>query len=189
MPPRSPNAAPPFGGTKGFETLSSEATLAESYHFAKDEVWFQDAWNRTVTQRAPAVVARGTALPEVKALDEGHPFVVAGKNPNGAVAVGTLPRLQPGKKFVTPPVEIALGEPLTTGAPLAVFGAPRIVRVPYEGKARRVGVAVRDLASGTEARAEVVAADGFLRLDVDELKKAVVRGESPVPAIALTLLV
>lgn len=178
--------APPFGGTKGFETVASDETLAESYHFAKEESWYRDVWERTVTQCAPAVVARGLALPKVRPLGEGRPFVVAGRHPGGATAVGTLARIRAGRKFETPPVEIALAAPVAAGAPLAIFGEPRTVLVPFGGKAGRVAVAVRDLASGKTARAEAVAVEGNLRLDVAALKAAVAEGGRGVPAIALT---
>lgn len=101
--------------------------------------------------------------------------------------MGTLPRLREGRRFATPPVEIALAEPIRAGAPLGVFGEPRTVLVPYRGRAGRVGVSVQDLAHGRTVRAEVNAADGVLRLDVAALKAAVAEGGKPVPAIALTL--
>lgn len=178
--------APPFGGTKGFETVASDAVLAESHRYAENEAWYRDVWNRTVTQRASAVVARGLALPKVSPLGEGRPFVVAGRHPGGALAVGTLPRIREGRGFTTPPVEIALGEPIPSGAPLAVFGEPKAVLVPHKGKAGRVGVSVQDLASGWTARAEARAADGVLRLDVAALKATVAEGGRSVPAVALT---
>lgn len=183
--------APPFGGEKGFATVCSDETLSESYHFANEEVWLQDAWNRTATQRAPAVVARGLALPEVKPLGEGRPFVVAGRHPAGMLAVGTLPRLKSAQApavFATPPVEIALRETPAAGVPLAVFGEPRRVLVPAGGRKGRVGVSVRDLASGRTVRAEVPVAEGALVLDIAELKAAVAEGARPVPALALTIL-
>ncbi len=179
--------APPFGGTKGFETVASDETLAESHRYAENETWYRDVWNREVTQRAPAVVARGLALPKVTPLGEGHPFVVAGRHPGGATAIGTLPRLREGRNFTTPPVEIALGEPISFGAPLAIFGEPKTVLVPCRGKAGRVGVSVQDLTSGRTVRTEVNAADGVLRLDVAALKAAVAQGGKPVSAVALTL--
>ncbi len=178
--------APPFGGTKGFETVASDETLAESHRYAENESWFGEVWNREVTQRAPAVVARGLALPKVTPLGEGRPFVVAGRHPGGATAVGTLPRIREGRGFTTPPVEIALGEPISSGAPLAVFGELKAVLVPYRGKAGRVGVSVQDLASGRAVRTEANAADGILRLDVAALKAVVAQGGKPVPAVALT---
>ena len=179
--------APPFGGTKGFETVASDETLAEDYRFAVNETWYRSVWNRAVTQRAPSVVARGLALPKVSPLGEGRPFVVAGRHPGGETAVGTLPRLREGRRFATPPVEIALGEPIPAGAPLAVFGEPRTVLVPYRGRAGRVSISVQDLAYGRTVRVEANAADGVLRLDVAALKAAVAEGGKPVPAIALTL--
>ena len=178
--------APPFGGTKGFGTVASDETLAEDHRFAENETWCRLVWTRTVTQRAPSVVARGLALPKVRPLGEGLPFVVAGRHPGGATAVGTLPRLREGRGFTTPSVEIALAEPISVGAPLAVFGEPRTVLVPYRGKAGRVGVSVQDLADGKTVRTEANAADGVLRLDVAALKAAVAEGGKPVSAIALT---
>lgn len=118
--------APAYGGTAEAKTVVSEETLEDSYSFRADEGWYGPAKGKRVTQTAPAVIARGMPVPEVKPLGKERPFVVAGRHPNGAVSVAALPRVIEGK-FVSPSVDVILPVEVTGGTPFKSFGTVRHV--------------------------------------------------------------
>ena len=139
--------APAFTAASGLVTRASEATLTDRWHFAPGCTWWTPVFGRTIEQRAPAIVARGLPLPAVTPQAGDVPFVLASRNPNGALTVGALPRLSVEKGFHTPPAAVALDATLAPGVPLAVFGTFASVTVGVSPSA--VGrVLVRDLAGG-----------------------------------------
>lgn len=81
--------APPFVGG---ETFLSEEILTDYFDFKEGSIWVPFLIGRRIHQSAPAVIARNTPLPEVKAKGE-KPFVVASLNPTGAYSVAALERL------------------------------------------------------------------------------------------------
>ena len=81
--------APPFVGG---ETCQSEEILTDYFDFTEGSTWATFLVGRRIHQSAPAVIARNTPLPEVKAKGE-KPFVVASLNPTGAYSVAALERL------------------------------------------------------------------------------------------------
>ncbi len=72
--------------------LESSEQLTDNWIFGKDESW-RVAAGQQQSATAPAAVTRGLPLPQVTlASGSIKPFVVASRNPNGAVAVATLGR-------------------------------------------------------------------------------------------------
>lgn len=83
--------APAFAvGAMPVETSSEQFT--DNWQFGKDESWdVAEGQQRSVS--APAAVTRGLPLPTVMAASGSvKPFVVASRNPNGAVSVATMGR-------------------------------------------------------------------------------------------------
>lgn len=116
------NYAPAFSA-KDAAYLASELTLTDSYYFDRDVAdWFSSA-NRTLTETAPAIMARGCELPEVVTRN-GYvtPFVAASVNPiTGAASIGCF------RRTVDPNVTIAGMADVTfrvgsDTAPIGVFG-------------------------------------------------------------------
>lgn len=172
--------APPFGGTEGLATRTSDDVLFESYRFGAHEGWYQPAWGHVLRQGAPAVVARGTGLPVVKPCALERPYVLVGRNPNGAVGVGVLSRLRADGAQATPPVEVTLSEPLAPGAPLAVFGPVAAVHIPLKGRVTQVSAA--DLADGEPHPVPTTCSDGFLHLEAKALQTACAVHPFGIPA-------
>lgn len=155
-------SSPAFGGDAPVRTLVSKDRLVDECRYA-DTVWYSPARGRVMSQRAPAVIARGLPLPEVRVMSGERPFVVASRNPNGATAVCVVPRVAQGKEKQLP--DIALDYSAGSGAPLAVFGFVRSMSVKDE---RRVGtVLAADLADGEwhDITASVSRANGRMVLD------------------------
>lgn len=84
--------APPFGVFESDYTYSDNF-LCDYLFFDTEICGWAPCKGRTVIERAPAIMARGCPLPEVKKHMDEPPFVLASKNPRtGAYSVAALPR-------------------------------------------------------------------------------------------------
>lgn len=111
--------APPWRLGPPDATIGSRR-LTDHWTFRPGETWVREVQDITVAQSAPAVVARGVALPVVEASGE-PPYVVASRHPNSLIALALLPRIGPDRALVIPPAAVTwdLAEiPLH----LAIFG-------------------------------------------------------------------
>jgi len=127
--------APAYGIGETSVTLD-ENILADSWLFKPGETWAGWVIGHEILQRAPARVARGMPLPEVR-IDGQAPYVVAGRHPNGATSVATLPRTHAGLGIRTPLADVSI----EIGAgPVGVFGRYRslTLTLPEDLGERRV---------------------------------------------------
>ncbi len=134
--------APAFaaGGTR----VSLDAKrLDDSWVFAKGETWADWVIGQRIIQGAPARVSRGMKLVEVSGSDA--PFAISSRNPNGAVSVATLPRLDSNRGFFFPLADVALDLD-TTGDPLGVFGRYRTLTLRLPQKGAQLRIVAQDLA-------------------------------------------
>jgi hypothetical protein len=122
--------------------------LGDTWPFREGDSWAPDSIGRSITQTAPAVVARGLPLPEVEAAGE-VPYVAAARHPGGATAVGTFPRVLGERRLTLPLASVTLELAPETDV-VGVFG--RYERLVLRlGEGRRVArVRAQDLA-GDEA--------------------------------------
>ena len=77
--------APAFAGGS---FVKSESVKEDKFFFENGSSWFSPVIGKEITQGAPSVMARNMPLPVVRG--ENPPYVVASKNPNGAVAVAAV---------------------------------------------------------------------------------------------------
>ncbi len=95
-------------------TKVSEKVLTDNWRFGENE--------DIVTQGAPQVVARGIALPNVTpAAGCLEPYIVASKNPNGAVTIASLGRVTTEKGYQKASADVTLNIGKNTGK-IGVFG-------------------------------------------------------------------
>ncbi len=106
------SVAPAFSG--GRLTLSGELKT-ETFFFRPDDTWFSPAWNKSVSQSAPKIMARNAPLPKVEGKDS--PYILLSKNPNGVYSVGAISSHP--KKETPPKVFFEADDPPYIG----VFGA------------------------------------------------------------------
>ena len=123
--------APAFGAGV-METHVDAKMLVDSYKFPAGEFWTStEDWattyaspyacmNKVVAQGAPARVTRGLPLPEVTCAGE-PPYVLASRNPNGSVSIGTLGRLSPERGCYFPEADVSLNIGRITGN-IGIFG-------------------------------------------------------------------
>lgn len=143
--------APAFGAGV-METNLDPNTLMDSYKFPRGEFWTSaEDWTATcntagkiVSQEAPARVTRGLPLPEVKCKGE-PPFVLASRNPNGAITVGALGRVSAGKGYYCPEADVTLQVGRLTGK-IGIFGYFRSLTLVFDTPPGNVRLYGQDLA-------------------------------------------
>ena len=106
--------APPF--EKG--TVQTSKKILSARH-TYGETWVPNASNKTVTQGAPAILARNTSLPTVLG-GEDHRYITASQNPSGAYSIASVPRPMADGTALPPPVVECYPDPQTTL--VGVFG-------------------------------------------------------------------
>ena len=119
--------APAFGAGISDTHLDSRI-LFDSYKFPSGEFWTSaEDWdasyksvNKVVKQGAPARVSRGLPLPEVTCKEE-PPYVLASRNPNGAITIGTLGRISHDKGYYFPEADVSIRIGRLTGK-IGIFG-------------------------------------------------------------------
>lgn len=139
--------AAPFSPGMGTVAIDDEI-LTDSWRFAKGQSWESDLIGAEVRQGAPARMARGMALPEVKAKGE-RPFVFATRFPNGAVAVAAQERTRVGEAWYMPECEVTLRVADAPG-PYGVFGNFKSLTMVFDAPLHGKHVLAQDLA-GDEA--------------------------------------
>jgi len=139
--------APPFSRVAA-KVATSEQTLADEWDFRAKETWYQDVIGKKVIQRAPTVIARGIELPEVVDAGDGLPFVVAARNPNGAISVASLQRTLPGRVTRTPKAMLRL-QAGPVGKPIAIFGPFHSVTIHFDEPVEKRRILAQDLAGET----------------------------------------
>jgi len=111
--------ASPFGVGKTTVYIDKK-NLYDSWNFKEGETWHIESIGKTIKQKAPARVSRGIKLPIVDIIGE-PPYIVACKNPNGAISIATLARTSPEKGYFHPKAEISLDID-SISDPIGIFG-------------------------------------------------------------------
>lgn len=164
--------APAFAAADGSRTCISQETVTDDWFFEAGTVWWKKIYGKHPVQSAPARIARSLPLPGVTVAGDERPLVCVSRHPNGALAIGALPRIKWPRGRFEVPADIRLD--VVPGRHLAVFGSVASVRVRDNGAVR---VVARDLAQTGDAageditRAVVRTGDGHLVLPGDVLNR------------------
>ena len=118
--------------------------LVDSWTFKSGETWLAEALGKTIRQGAPARVSRGLPLPEVRCEGE-PPFVIAGRFPNGSVAVAVQGRTTNGQNWTFPPADVTVAVGTARG-PIGVFGRYRSLTLRFDEPLGKILVLAQDLA-------------------------------------------
>ena len=138
--------------------------MTDGWFLADGSVWWKQLSGRHPVQSAPARIARNLPLPEVAVTGGERPLVCVSRHPNGAIAVGALPRLKWPRGRFEVAADISLD--IAPGRHFAVFGTVGTVRVRDNG-ARRILACDLAQPAGTpleDITAAVVRTDGGLIL-------------------------
>ena len=79
-----------------YDTKLSDAYLTDSWTFV-EKAW--DGTSGTLTQKAPAAIARGIDLPTATSKSGDVPYLTASRNPNGAISIAAFCRTYPTKGY------------------------------------------------------------------------------------------
>ena len=123
--------AAPFGVDGDFQ--KDEERLEDNWVFMPDESWMRREPGETVTGSAPARVSRRMPLPVVKGDGKQHPYVLASRYPNGAVAVAAIGRTL-RRKYIEKEVSIEVDAQSWT-APIGIFGYMKSLTVNFPSAA------------------------------------------------------
>ena len=147
--------AEPYGAGQGYVTLD-DAILTDDWLFQRGQTWDSDVLGKDVRQGAPARVSRNLPLPTVTADGGDPPFVVAGRFPNGAVAVCTLERTLKGRAWFMPPADVSVDAGDAQG-PFGLFGHYRSLTIHLDRPLTHVRILAQDLAgdSATDVTRQV----------------------------------
>jgi hypothetical protein len=169
----------------------SHHRLRDTWSFREGDSWAPDSAGREIAQTAPAIVARGLPLPEVKATGE-VPYVAASRHPNGAVAVGTFPRVR-GERHQDRPLAAVTVELGPKTARVGVFGRYRSLALKLTRGRSPARVWAQDLAGDqtVDVSDRVRRVDGTLVLAgslIEEIGlSARTPGDLSEPALVLAL--
>ena len=133
--------------------MTSSEQLTDNWRFQKDESWDIPA-GQQLSVAAPAAVTRGLSLPTVTlASGSVKPFVVASRNPNGAVAVATLGRtLCPSatdRRWITGEVADVTLQVGHYSGPIGIFGRYHSLTLIFDKSVAEHRVLAQDLAGDT----------------------------------------
>jgi len=160
------------------ETYIDSVKLKDSWNIenmsSEIESWWFESWTgfkkigNVISESAPARISRGIPLPLVKPDENGDvPYVVAAKNPNGAISVATLGRTV-NRKYWTPMCDVTIlsGKATTFG----IFGTYRNIIINTDLNLSKVlikaqdlaGVQVKDITSGVKISKNKLTIPGYL---------------------------
>ena len=138
--------APAFG-SKCNETHISNDIAYETKFI--ESIWVEQMNAKEVRQGSPIAISRGISLPKITVSDsqDQKPYVVAARNPNGAVSVATLRRIS-GNFFETPRCNIEL-DVGSDNCPIGVFGHYGQLTLTFDHTIERKCIYAQDLAGDT----------------------------------------
>jgi hypothetical protein len=140
--------APPYSANIGPVNVDT-TILSDSWKFSQGDSWDQGPNGKIDSQSAPARVSRGLPLPIVNA--EGDvPWVLASRNPNGALTVAALGRITPEKGYYIPKADIQVQAGAFPPA-IGIFGSYKSLTLIFDQPIDGKKIFAQDLA-GEEAQ-------------------------------------
>jgi len=124
--------APAFSIALGNSTISKELN-SDRWKFTRDQTWNDDYCKREyIEQSAPRVIARNVNLPEIKSgySAEEYPYVMASRNPNGALSIATLGRVAVGRGYYDCPADICWNAGDLSGE-IGIFGVYNSLEISF----------------------------------------------------------
>lgn len=121
--------APPYSIFGGVYRKSDEY-LTDDFYFERDPANWVHVKGQTLTESAPAIMARDCELPIVKSSAI-KPFVCASRNPSGAYSIASIKRtIDPNSGVVAlADVTFSVGK---TSEPVGIFGLFRSLTLVYQ---------------------------------------------------------
>ena len=135
--------APPFS-VYDSDYKKSETRLTDSYFFDRKPQWWISVRGQRFEETAPAIMARGCELPEVKPIGEVAPYVVTSRNPQtGAYSIATIKRTVNPNNGIIAPADITFQAEIAF--PVGVFGYYNSLTLVFDEPIGSARVFVQDL--------------------------------------------
>ena len=121
--------APPYGIFGGVYRKSGDC-LTDEFYFERDPADWVHVKGQTLTESAPAIMARDCALPVVK-NGAMKPFICASRNPSGAYSIAAIKRtIDPNSGIIAlADVTFSVGR---ASEPVGIFGLFRSLTLVYQ---------------------------------------------------------
>lgn len=180
--------APPFGAGSGFLRLDTEILIDDWTYTAGDASYAASAGS-SVKQGAPARVTRNMELPEVNCAGD-KPFVLASRFANGAIAIGSLPRVRQGRPAFVPAAAVTMDLAGAAG-PIGIFGSFGELTLTGRTFSPSARVLAQDLAGdrATDITSRVAVSRNRLQISGDLLRSiglaSATPGDRSLPALVL----
>lgn len=174
------------------KTQIDDKILVDDWTFKPGETWLSEAMGQDIRQGAPARVSRGLPLPEVHSDGGPSPFVIAGRFPNGAVAVAVQGRTTEGKNWIFIPTDVSLAVGTATG-PFGIFGHYRSLTLHFSSPLGKVRILAQDMAGehAEDITGRVTIKDGDVSLPGDLIDRvglsAASEGDTSDPGMVLVI--
>ncbi|MCL2203748.1 MAG: hypothetical protein FWB88_07395 [Defluviitaleaceae bacterium] len=136
--------APAFG-TTGNTRVSNEIGT-DSFHYKPGDTWAAELIGKTITQGAPIIIARELALPTLYDTKDVAPFIVASKNPTGAISIATIRRTLGKEGTPLRKIQLDVGNP---SHPIGIFGHYQELTLTFDRPITGKNIFAQDLAGDT----------------------------------------
>lgn len=176
-----------------YDTVVANTFMDDSWQFTSSEKsWENDSG--TVTQRAPAAIARGIDLPTVTTSDgSAIPYLTASRNPNGAISIATHARTTTSTGYtVNKNADVKLNAGDLTGL-IGVFGYYGSLQLTFNQDLTGKTVLAQDLmakesqdiTSKVKISGKTITIDGDLLSDIG--LSAATKGDTSLPGLVIQI--
>jgi len=141
--------APAFSIAQGNSHISKQRNV-DRWKFTNDQTWNQSYCDKEfLEQRAPRIIARNASLPVIQSKhDEAeYPYIVASRNPNGALSIASLGRVAVGRGYYTCAADV-LWDAGELSGPVGIFGAFNSLELRFDQDLTGKRVYAGDLLDG-----------------------------------------
>ena len=138
--------APAFSVALGNST-ASKAENCDRWRFTEDQSWKNYYEQPFLEQSAPRIVARNVNAPELvsEEYSENMPYLIASRNPNGALAIATLGRVAQETGYYAPRADVRWSPGALSGV-IGIFGEYRSLTLTFDAPLDGKRIYAKDLA-------------------------------------------
>ncbi|MDR1464870.1 MAG: hypothetical protein LBJ11_06180, partial [Oscillospiraceae bacterium] len=111
--------APAFPVSLG--TAAAAGENEDRWRFVPGETWLPFERKPFVAQAAPRIVARACPLPELRHAPDAPPYLLASRNPSGALSIAALGRVTPERGYFASPAQVRWAAGPLSGS-VGIFG-------------------------------------------------------------------
>jgi len=135
--------APAFSIALGNSTVS-KAQGTDAWFLTKEQTWLKILQDKKIEQSAPLVIARNVARPLVHTHEGDYPYILASRNPTGALSLCAMGRLDEKNRYAIPHAQVLWCVGALSGV-IGVFGEYSMIRLMFDQSIEGKRVYAKDL--------------------------------------------